>query len=60
MVGMFAWFFGRGPKPQFDRYTYWEKFDYVSLAIGTVIIGAHRVHDVVPAQDHGVCCRASS
>ena len=39
MVGMFAWFFGRGPKPQFDRYTYWEKFDYVSLAIGTVIIG---------------------
>ena len=54
MVGMFAWFFGRGPKPQFDRYTYWEKFDYVSLAIGTVIIGAHRVHDVVPAQDHRV------
>ena len=39
LVGMFAWFFGRGPKPQFDRYTYWEKFDYVSLAIGTVIIG---------------------
>ena len=39
MVGMFAWFFGRGPKPQFDRYTYWEKFDYVSLAVGTVIIG---------------------
>jgi cytochrome b subunit of formate dehydrogenase len=40
MVGMFSWFFGRGPKPQFDRYTYWEKFDYISLAIGTVIIGA--------------------
>ena len=39
MVGMFAWFFGRGPKPQFDRYTYWEKFDYVSLVVGTVIIG---------------------
>jgi cytochrome b subunit of formate dehydrogenase len=39
MIGMFAWFFGKGPKPQFDRYTYWEKFDYVSLAIGTVIIG---------------------
>jgi cytochrome b subunit of formate dehydrogenase len=39
MVGMFAWFFGRGPKPQFDRYTYWEKFDYLSLAVGTVIIG---------------------
>jgi cytochrome b subunit of formate dehydrogenase len=39
MIGMFAWFFGRGPKPQFDRYTYWEKFDYLSLGAGTVIIG---------------------
>jgi len=39
IIGMFAWFFGRGPKPQFDRYAYWEKFDYISLAIGTVIIG---------------------
>jgi cytochrome b subunit of formate dehydrogenase len=39
MIGMFSWFFGKGPKPQFDRYTYWEKFDYISLGIGTVIIG---------------------
>jgi len=39
IVGMFAWFFGWGPKPQFDRYTYWEKFDYLSLVAGTVIIG---------------------
>ncbi len=39
IVGMFAWFFGRGAKPQFDRYTYWEKFDYLSLVAGTVIIG---------------------
>ena len=39
IVGMFAWFFGRGPKPQFDRYTYWEKFDYSSMVAGTVIIG---------------------
>jgi cytochrome b subunit of formate dehydrogenase len=39
LVGMFAWFFGKGPKPQFDRYAYWEKFDYISLAAGTVIIG---------------------
>lgn len=39
VIGMFAWFFGRGPKPQFDRYTYWEKFDYMSLVAGTVIIG---------------------
>jgi len=40
IVGMFAWFFGRGSKPQFDRYAYWEKFDYLSLVAGTVIIGA--------------------
>ncbi len=39
LVGMFAWFFGKGPKPQFDRYAYWEKFDYISLVAGTVIIG---------------------
>ncbi len=37
--GMFRWFFGRGPKPQFDRFTYWEKFDFMSLVGGTVIIG---------------------
>ncbi len=39
IAGMFAWFFGKGAKPQFDRYTYWEKFDFLSLVIGTVIIG---------------------
>jgi cytochrome b subunit of formate dehydrogenase len=38
--GMFIWFFGRGPKPQFARFTYWEKFDFLSLVAGTVIIGA--------------------
>ena len=30
---------GRGGKPQFDRFVYWEKFDYLSLMAGTVIIG---------------------
>jgi cytochrome b subunit of formate dehydrogenase len=39
IVGMFRWFLGKGAKPQFDRYTYWEKFDYTSLVLGTVIIG---------------------
>jgi cytochrome b subunit of formate dehydrogenase len=39
IIGMFSWFLGKGPKPQFDRYTYWEKFDFMSLAAGTVIIG---------------------
>ncbi len=36
---MFRWFFGRGPFPQFARFTYWEKFDFWSLLAGTVIIG---------------------
>jgi cytochrome b subunit of formate dehydrogenase len=28
IFAMFKWFFGMGPKPVFDRWTYWEKFDY--------------------------------
>lgn len=39
LVGMFKWFFGRGPRPQFDRYTYWEKFDYWAVFWGMFIIG---------------------
>jgi cytochrome b subunit of formate dehydrogenase len=34
------WFFGRGPKPQFDRWTYWEKFDYFAVFWGVFAIGA--------------------
>jgi len=34
------WFFGRGEKPQFDRWTYWEKFDYFAVFWGVAIIGA--------------------
>ncbi len=34
------WFFGKGPKPQFDRWTYWEKFDYFAVFWGIFAIGA--------------------
>ncbi|MGA2017727.1 MAG: cytochrome c3 family protein [Opitutaceae bacterium] len=34
------WFFGKGPKPQFDRWTYWERFDYFAVFWGVAIIGA--------------------
>ena len=34
------WFFGKGPRPQFDRWTYWEKFDYFAVFWGVAIIGA--------------------
>ncbi|MDH5716499.1 MAG: cytochrome c3 family protein [Spirochaetia bacterium] len=33
------YFFGKGPKPQFDYWTYWEKFDYLAVFWGVVIIG---------------------
>jgi len=35
----FKWFLGRGPRPPFDRYTYWEKFDYWAVFWGMFIIG---------------------
>ena len=34
------WFFGRGERPQYGRWTYWEKFDYFAVFWGVTIIGA--------------------
>jgi len=39
MIGMFKWGFGLGPRPSFDRWTYWEKFDYWAVFWGMAIIG---------------------
>jgi len=39
LVGHVKWFVGRGPRPRFDRYTYWEKFDYWAVFWGMAIIG---------------------
>ena len=39
IIGMFRWFFGKGPRPTFDRWTYWEKFDYWAPFWGVTIIG---------------------
>ena len=39
IVVMFQWFFGRGPRPVFDRWTYWEKFDYWAVFWGVGVIG---------------------
>jgi cytochrome b subunit of formate dehydrogenase len=33
------WFVGRAERPHFDRFTYWEKFDYWAVVWGMVIIG---------------------
>ena len=38
-IAMFKWFFGKGPRPIFDRWTYWEKFDYWAVFWGMGIIG---------------------
>ncbi len=38
-VGMFKWFVGRGPRPQFERWTYFEKFDYWAVFWGVNVIG---------------------
>ncbi len=36
---MFRWFFGLGPRPEFDRWTYWQKFDYWAPFWGATVIG---------------------
>jgi len=33
------WFIGRGPRPEYGRWTYWEKFDYMAVFWGVAIIG---------------------
>ncbi|HKJ67254.1 MAG TPA: cytochrome c3 family protein [bacterium] len=33
------WFFGRGPRPDYGRWTYWEKFDYFAVFWGVAVIG---------------------
>ncbi|MCX6226434.1 MAG: hypothetical protein NTV01_17075 [Bacteroidia bacterium] len=33
------WFMGKGPKPNYGRWTYWEKFDYMAVFWGVAVIG---------------------
>ena len=37
---MLRWFVGLGPKPTFERWTYWEKFDFWGALADIVIIGS--------------------
>jgi len=39
LKGMFRWFFNRGEMPRFDRWTYWEKFDFFAVFWGMFAIG---------------------
>jgi len=46
---MFRWFFGRIPRPVFERWTYWEKFDYWAVFWGMAIIGGSGMMLAFPA-----------
>ncbi|MFO1284011.1 MAG: cytochrome b/b6 domain-containing protein [Burkholderiales bacterium] len=48
IVANFKWFLGKGPRPQFDRWTYWEKFDYWAVFWGMTIIGTSGVMMAFP------------
>ena len=40
LVGNFKWFIGKGPRPDYGRWTYWEKFDYFAVFWGMIVIGS--------------------
>ncbi len=39
VAGMVRWFLFLGPKPTFERWTYWEKFDFIAVFWGMFAIG---------------------
>jgi hypothetical protein len=40
LFAMLRWFLWMGPRPKFDHFAYWEKFDYWAVFWGMAIIGA--------------------
>jgi cytochrome b subunit of formate dehydrogenase len=39
IINHMKWFVGLGSRPKFDRFTYWEKFDYMAVFWGVAMIG---------------------
>jgi cytochrome b subunit of formate dehydrogenase len=39
IIGTIRWFLNKGPRPQYDRWTYWEKFDFLAVFWGMFAIG---------------------
>ncbi len=39
-IGSLKWFLGKGPRPKYGRWTYWEKFDYFAVFWGIFVIGS--------------------
>ncbi len=40
LAGTMKWFLGQGPRPDYGRWSYWEKFDYFAVFWGIVVIGS--------------------
>jgi len=40
ITGSLKWFIGIGPRPEYGRWTYWEKFDYFAVFWGMCVIGS--------------------
>jgi cytochrome b subunit of formate dehydrogenase len=40
ITGSLKWFIGKGPRPEYGRWTYWEKFDYFAVFWGMCVIGS--------------------
>ena len=38
IIADIKWFMGIGKRPNFDRWIYWEKFEYLSLMWGTLVM----------------------
>jgi predicted CXXCH cytochrome family protein len=39
-IASMKWFMGKGPRPNYGRWTYWEKFDYFAVFWGIFVIGS--------------------
>jgi predicted CXXCH cytochrome family protein len=40
LIASVKWFLRKGPRPEYGRWTYWEKFDYFAVFWGVAVIGA--------------------
>ncbi|MCP5109816.1 MAG: hypothetical protein GY953_03155, partial [bacterium] len=40
LIGSLKWFIGKGKRPEYGRWTYWERFDYFAVFWGVGVIGS--------------------
>lgn len=48
------WFLGKGPRPTFERWAYWEKFDYLAEIWGTFVFGITGLILLFPVQSAAI------